>query len=43
MGDPGCAIAQAAEDGRISTERLKSFNRILQDMAEQQSRGLKAD
>ncbi|MEP1582178.1 MAG: ribosome small subunit-dependent GTPase A, partial [Marinobacter sp.] len=43
MGDPGCAIAQAAEDGRISTERLKSFNRILQDMAEQQSRGLKVD
>ncbi|MBZ2168535.1 small ribosomal subunit biogenesis GTPase RsgA [Marinobacter sp. F4216] len=41
MGDPGCAIDAAAEAGRISPERLKSFHRILQDMAEQQARGLK--
>ncbi len=43
MGDPGCAVDAAAAAGRISPERLRSFHRILQDMAEQQSRGLKAD
>ena len=41
MGDPGCALERAAAEGEISTERLKSFHRILQDMAEQQARGLK--
>ena len=43
MGDPGCAIDAAAAAGRISPERLRSFHRILQDMSEQQARGLKAD
>lgn len=43
MGDPGCAIDAAAEAGRISPERRRSFHRILQDMAEQQARGLKLD
>lgn len=43
MGDPGCAIDAAADEGRISPERLKSFHRILQDMTEQQARGLKAN
>ncbi len=43
LGDPGCAISKAAEEGRISQARLTSFHRILQDMAEQQARGLKAD
>ncbi|EHJ04195.1 ribosome-associated GTPase [Marinobacter manganoxydans MnI7-9] len=43
MGDPGCAIDRAAEEGKISPERLKSFHRILQDMTEQQARGLKLD
>jgi|AntRauTorckE5430_2_1112549.scaffolds.fasta_scaffold00044_12 ribosome biogenesis GTPase len=42
-GDPGCAIDAAAEDGRLSPERKKSFHRILQAMAEQQARGLKRD
>ena len=41
MGDPGCALDAAAEAGDISPERLKSFHRILQDMTEQQARGLK--
>jgi ribosome biogenesis GTPase len=40
-GDPGCALDAAVADGRISPRRLKSFHRILQAMAEQQSRGLK--
>ncbi|MDV2077752.1 small ribosomal subunit biogenesis GTPase RsgA [Marinobacter xestospongiae] len=35
QGDPGCAIDEAARDGRISPERLHSFHRILQDMEEQ--------
>jgi len=43
LGDPGCAIDAAAEAGKISPERLKSFHRILLDMAEQQARGLKLD
>lgn len=43
MGDPGCAIDAAAEAGTLSPERRRSFHRILQDMAEQQSRGLKVD
>lgn len=43
LGDPGCAIDAAAEDGRISYPRLKSFHRILKDMTEQQARGLKLD
>lgn len=43
LGDPGCAIDAAAAEGRISPERLRSFHRILQDMAEQQARGLKLD
>ncbi|MEX2476511.1 small ribosomal subunit biogenesis GTPase RsgA [Marinobacter sp.] len=43
LGDPGCAIDGAASEGRISQARLKSFHRILSDMAEQQSRGLKLD
>ncbi|MBW4933910.1 small ribosomal subunit biogenesis GTPase RsgA [Marinobacter sp. F4206] len=43
MGDPGCAIDAAAAEGRISPARLKSFHRILQDMSEQQARGLKLD
>lgn len=41
QGEPGCALEEAATDGRISPERLRSFRRILQDMAEQQARGLK--
>lgn len=41
MGDPGCALDAAAAAGDISPERLKSFHRILQDMADQQARGLK--
>ncbi len=41
MGDPGCALDAAAEAGEISAERLKSFHRILQDMTDQQARGLK--
>lgn len=41
MGDPGCALDAAAENGELSPERLKSFHRILQDMAHQQARGLK--
>ena len=41
MGDPGCALDAAAEAGDISPERLKSFHRILQDMTDQQARGLK--
>lgn len=41
MGDPVCALDAAAEAGEISPERLKSFHRILQDMTEQQARGLK--
>jgi len=40
-GDPGCALDAAAESGEISRARLKSFHRILQDMTEQQARGLK--
>lgn len=40
QGDPGCAFDQAVTDGRLSLERLHSFHRILQDMAEQQARGL---
>ncbi len=43
LGDPGCAIDAAAEEGRISYPRLKSFHRILKDMTEQQARGLKLD
>jgi ribosome biogenesis GTPase len=43
MGDPGCALEAAAAEGRISPERLRSFHRILADMAEQQSRGLTID
>ena len=43
LGDPGCAIDAAADAGKISPERLKSFHRILLDMAEQQARGLKLD
>jgi ribosome biogenesis GTPase len=43
LGDPGCAIQAAADDGRISRARLKSFHRILEDMAEQQARGLRVD
>ena len=43
LGDPGCAIDAAADAGEISRERLRSFHRILQDMAEQQARGLKMD
>ncbi|WP_341582413.1 small ribosomal subunit biogenesis GTPase RsgA [Marinobacter metalliresistant] len=43
MGDPGCAIDAAADQGKISPQRLKSFHRILQDMSEQQARGLKVD
>ncbi|GGC58103.1 small ribosomal subunit biogenesis GTPase RsgA [Marinobacter halophilus] len=41
MGDPGCALDAAVEAGTVSRERLKSFHRILQAMAEQQARGLK--
>lgn len=41
LGDPGCALETAAAAGDISPERLKSFHRILQDMTEQQARGLK--
>ncbi|MET4025810.1 ribosome biogenesis GTPase [Marinobacter sp. MBR-99] len=41
MGDPGCALDAAAEAGTVSRERLKSFHRILQDMSEQQARGLR--
>ncbi|HTN34948.1 MAG TPA: small ribosomal subunit biogenesis GTPase RsgA [Marinobacter sp.] len=41
MGDAGCAIDAAVDKGLISPERLRSFHRILQDMAEQQARGLK--
>lgn len=41
MGDPSCALDAAVEAGTVSRERLKSFHRILQGMAEQQARGLK--
>ncbi|HLV78235.1 MAG TPA: small ribosomal subunit biogenesis GTPase RsgA [Marinobacter sp.] len=41
MGDPGCALEKAEEQGTLSPERLHSFHRILQDMTEQQARGLK--
>jgi ribosome biogenesis GTPase len=41
QGEPGCALEEAAADGRISPQRLHSFRRILQAMAEQQARGLK--
>lgn len=41
LGDPGCALDAAAEAGTVSRERLQSFHRILQDMAEQQARGLR--
>src|SRR5690554_6008297 len=41
VGDPGCALDAAAEAGTVSRERLKSFHRILQDMSEQQARGLR--
>ncbi|MBD3655235.1 MULTISPECIES: small ribosomal subunit biogenesis GTPase RsgA [Marinobacter] len=40
LGDPGCALEKAEQEGRISAERLHSFHRILQDMTEQQARGL---
>ncbi|SFM39589.1 small ribosomal subunit biogenesis GTPase RsgA [Marinobacter zhejiangensis] len=40
QNDPGCAINDAADKGEITPERMHSFHRILQDMAEQQSRGL---
>ncbi|WP_166254227.1 small ribosomal subunit biogenesis GTPase RsgA [Marinobacter salicampi] len=40
QGEPGCAIELAAAEGRISEERMRSFRRILFDMAEQQARGL---
>ncbi|HKK56254.1 small ribosomal subunit biogenesis GTPase RsgA [Marinobacter sp.] len=43
LGDPGCAIQAAVDDGSVSPARLRSFHRILQDMAEQQARGLKSD
>lgn len=43
MGDPGCAIDAAAVAGTLSPERRQSFHRILQDMAEQNMRGLKAN
>ena len=43
LGDPGCAIEAAAAAGRIRPERLRSFHRILADMAEQQARGLKLE
>lgn len=32
VGEPGCALDQAMEDGRLSKERLESFRRILNDM-----------
>lgn len=41
QSEPGCALTEAASAGRISPERLHSFRRILQTMAEQQARGLK--
>jgi len=41
LGDPGCALEAAALTGELSRERLKSFHRILQDMTEQQARGLR--
>lgn len=41
LGDPGCALEAAVDEGTVSPERLKSFHRILQDMSEQQARGLK--
>jgi len=40
QGDPGCAIEAAAASGQITPERMKSFRRILADMAAQQARGL---
>ncbi len=40
-GEPGCALHQAVQDGRISPERLHSFQRILQDMTTQQMRAPK--
>lgn len=43
MGDPGCAIDAAVAEGALSPERRQSFHRILQDMAEQQARGLKTN
>lgn len=40
LGEPGCALDAAENDGRISSARMHSFRRILADMAEQQARGL---
>lgn len=39
-GEPGCALEAAVAEGRVCPERLHSFQRILQTMAEQQARGL---
>ncbi|WP_339805655.1 small ribosomal subunit biogenesis GTPase RsgA [uncultured Marinobacter sp.] len=39
-GEPGCALAAAVEEGKISPQRLHSYQRILQSMEEQQARGL---
>lgn len=33
--DPGCAIREAVEEGKISATRFESYHRILESMAEQ--------
>ncbi|TVP54445.1 MAG: small ribosomal subunit biogenesis GTPase RsgA [Halomonadaceae bacterium] len=40
LNEPGCALDEAQEQGKLSPERLNSFRRILRDMASQQARGL---
>ncbi|WP_341502102.1 small ribosomal subunit biogenesis GTPase RsgA [Gallaecimonas sp. GXIMD4217] len=34
LDDPGCALQQALEDGRISAERLESYHRIMESLDE---------
>lgn len=40
QGEPGCALDEAVKQGALSSKRRESFERILNDMESQQSRGL---
>lgn len=40
QGEPGCALDEAVKQGTLSSKRRESFERILNDMESQQSRGL---
>jgi ribosome biogenesis GTPase len=40
QGEPGCALDAAVREGRLSPMRRTSFERILSDVEDQQSRGL---